>query len=179
MTWYDALREQYRPETVQVLFVGESPPDPKDAERRFFYSPTLFKADNLFRGVMKALYDAQSPQLAGRKTWWLERFKADGFWLMDLTDRPVNTMPSRERRQARREAVPQAIERLRDAAPLLGVVVCQRPTFEVLARPFRADGGGVLHDRPIPFPLGNHRDRFVDLVREALRRVGVEVPLRH
>jgi hypothetical protein len=53
---YEELRERYRPEPIRVLLIGESPPDPGDAERRFFYAPTLSRHDNLYRGVAEALY---------------------------------------------------------------------------------------------------------------------------
>lgn len=53
--WYEELRERYRPERICVLLVAESPPDPGDGKRRFFYSPEL-RADNLYRGVAQALY---------------------------------------------------------------------------------------------------------------------------
>ena len=129
MTWYETLREQYRPDAVKVLFVGESPPDPGDAERRFFYSPTLFRADNLFRGLMLALYDAGPDRFRASKGEWLLRFKGDGFWLLDLTDQPVNHMSEADRRRARREAVPHAVSRMSEARPSKGVVVCHAPTF--------------------------------------------------
>jgi hypothetical protein len=60
-TWYAELRERYRPEHVKLLLIGESAPDPGAAERRFFYAPTLTSADNLFRGVVLALYDHRFP----------------------------------------------------------------------------------------------------------------------
>ena len=58
-SWYEQLRQRYRPELLRVLLVAESPPDPGSGPRRFFYSPTL-TIDNLY---------AASPKLstAGRK----------------------------------------------------------------------------------------------------------------
>jgi hypothetical protein len=53
--WYEQLREQYRPDRLEVLLIGESPPDPGAGERRFFYASTL-QIDNLYRGVAQALY---------------------------------------------------------------------------------------------------------------------------
>ena len=53
--WYEQLRDQYRPARLEVLLIGESPPDPGAGERRFFYAPTL-RIDNLHRGVAQGLY---------------------------------------------------------------------------------------------------------------------------
>jgi hypothetical protein len=36
--WYEQLRQQYRPDRLEVLLVGESPPDPGTGPRRFFYA---------------------------------------------------------------------------------------------------------------------------------------------
>lgn len=177
MTWYDTLREQHRPKEIGVLFVGESPPDPGASEKRFFYSPTLFPADNLFRGLMLALYNAGPSQLRASKPYWLNRFKEDGFWLEDLTDRPVNHLSDSDRRRARLDAVPDAIARIRTSHASIGVVVCHTPTFAALSKSLETGPGGLLHDRPIPFPLGNHRAQFVELVRQAVGGAGVKVPL--
>jgi hypothetical protein len=51
--WYEQLRQQYRPDRLEVLLIGESPPDPGAGGRRFFYAPTL-QIDNLYRGSPKA-----------------------------------------------------------------------------------------------------------------------------
>jgi hypothetical protein len=53
--WYEELRERYRPARLRYLLIAESPPDPGDGERRFFYSPAL-TIDNLYRGVAEAVY---------------------------------------------------------------------------------------------------------------------------
>src|SRR2546422_2294554 len=45
--WYEELRERYRPERLRYLLIAESPPDPGEGERRFFYSPAL-TIDNLY-----------------------------------------------------------------------------------------------------------------------------------
>jgi len=52
--WYEQLRDQCRPDRLEVLLIGESPPDPGAGGRRFFYAPTL-QIDNLYRGVAQAL----------------------------------------------------------------------------------------------------------------------------
>jgi hypothetical protein len=54
------------------LLIGESAPDARATERRFFYAPTLTAADNLFRGVVAALYEPIPPgRSGGQKAPWL------------------------------------------------------------------------------------------------------------
>lgn len=90
-------------------------------------------------------------------------------FLIDLVPCPVKALGSRARSRARRDAAPETVA---DAARLSprGIVVCHAPSFDVLRDPLRDAGLPLLHDAPIPFPLGNMRDRFVADVRAARGR---------
>ena len=167
--WYDELRQQWKPDAVRVLLVGESAPDPGATERRFFYAPTLDRRDNLFRGVVEAVYEPIPRGSSGQpKRPWLERLRADGVYLVDLVPFPVDKLPPGERRRALREYVPTLVEQAQVLNPE-GVIICHGPTFQALAPALRAAGLRLLHDKPLPFPLGNHRAAFVAGVRAALR----------
>ena len=167
--WYDELRQQWKPDAVRVLLVGESAPDPGATERRFFYAPTLDRRDNLFRGVVEAFYEPIPRGSSGQpKRPWLERLRADGVYLVDLVPFPVDKLPPGERRRALREHVPTLVEQAQVLNPE-GVIICHGPTFQALAPALRAAGLRLLHDKPLPFPLGNHRAAFVAGVRAALR----------
>jgi hypothetical protein len=100
----------------------------------------------------------------------LDRLKTDGFWLIDAVEHPVNKLPSRARRQAIADAVPTLVRRCQELAPERGVIVCHSVVYKHAVPALRAGGVCVLHDQPLPFPLGNWRSRFVSGVREALKR---------
>lgn len=174
--WYEQLRASYRPDEISVVFVGESAPDPGGGRKRFFYSQELTH-DNLFRGLMLALYDARSGQLAEHKPEWLSGFKRDGFWLLDVVDRPINKLTVGKRSQARRKSAPGAIARIVEAQASMGVIVCHGPTFNDLVAAGAPDALDLLHDEPIPFPLGNWRNEFVEGVRKALAKADMRAPL--
>ena len=164
---YKLLREGYRPSHVRLLLIGESAPAPGAGDLRFFYGPTLDRRDNLFRGVVAALFD-ESPGHAGdAKAPWLARLQAEGVYLIDLVPFPVDKRSPSDRAQARRDHVGPCVTQARELAPD-GIVVCHGPTFDVLAAPLRAAGMPLLHQDHIPFPLGNHRAAFVTKVRAAL-----------
>jgi hypothetical protein len=166
--WYDDLRRRWKPDAVRLLLVGESAPDPGAADRRFFYAPTLDQHDNLFRGVVAALYEPIPRGSAGKpKRPWLERLRADGVYLVDLVPFPVDKLPTGERRRARREHVPALIRQVQALDPA-GVIVCHAPTFSDAAPALRVARVPLLHDDPLPFPLGNMRTAFVVGVRGAL-----------
>jgi hypothetical protein len=83
--WYEQLRQQYRPARLEVLLIGESPPDPGASERRFFYAPTL-RIDNLYCGVAQGLYGDHPEVDLADKPAVLRRLQADGFWLIDAVE---------------------------------------------------------------------------------------------
>jgi len=99
LVWYAELRERYRPPAVRLLLVGESPPDPKAGEKRFFYAPTL-SYDNLYRGVAEALYGTEAEFDGRARLANLERMRSDGVLLIDAVEVPVNAYTTAARRQA-------------------------------------------------------------------------------
>jgi len=166
--WYSALRQEWRPDRVRLLLVGESAPDPgaAAADRRFFYAPTLSRYDNLFRGVIDALYAPGKLDAGADRRLWLKRLRDDGVYLIDLVPYPVNKLSATERRRSLHDHVSDRVDEVLDLAPR-GVIICHGPTFEVLSAPLRAADITMLHYEAIPFPLGNHRARFVKLFRAA------------
>jgi hypothetical protein len=170
--WYEELREHYKPDRLRVLLVGESPPDPGDQGRRFFYSPTLTRYDNLYRGVAAACYGTGSAIDVSDKAAVLERLRCDGLWLIDATDTPIDKLTRAERRAALRASCPGLVERVRASPPELGVIICKAPLFELVAPILSGAGIVILHSTPIPFPLGNHRARFISTVAAALNNAG-------
>ncbi|MDP8942579.1 MAG: hypothetical protein M3N16_00415 [Actinomycetota bacterium] len=165
--WYERLREEHRPSTLEVLLVAESPPDPGSGDRRFFYAPEL-SYDNLYRGVAEAVYGHEDGFDVADKPGVLRRLQADGFWLVDAVEHPINKAASSARRAAVRAGVPGLVERCRRLAPRRGVVVCHGLVYELAAPALRAAGVRLLHDEPLPFPLGNWRSQFVAGMRRAL-----------
>lgn len=147
----------------ELLMIAESAPaDGGDVSaRRFFYHADRLGPDNLFRGVVAAMYGTTKEDLqATGKRPWLERLRDDGFFLIDLAPFPVNALTASERRQVLREAVPACVASAATLNPL-GVVVVKADLFGILAQPLSGAGLSLLQDGPIAFPLGNTRDEFI------------------
>lgn len=170
-TWYETLREEYRPAHLRILLIGESPPDPGDGDRRFFYSPVL-RADNLYRGVAQAVYGLEPDFDAHAKEANLERLRDDGVWLIDAVATPINQLSMSARQRAIAAGAPALAERCVELAPSVGVIVCHTPTFNIAGPALRDYRVRLLHDEPLPFPLGNWRAKFVAGVREAQSQSG-------
>jgi hypothetical protein len=167
LAWYEELREAYRPAEIRVLLIAESPPDPGAGRRRFFYSPVLTH-DNLYRGVAEALYGREPGFTLADKSATLERIKSDGYWLIDAVETPINKSSSSLRRKAIADGIPGLLERCQGLNPKRGVIICHGKVFEAAAESLRAGGVTLLHDRPLPFPVGNWRREFVDGFRRAI-----------
>ena len=169
LAWYDELRERYRPTTLRVLMIGESPPDPGAGDRRFFYSPRL-TYDNLYRGVAEAVFGGRPDVDLRDKPRVLELLRADGFWLIDAVEHPIDKASPSTRRKAIRDGTQALVERCQELAPARGVVICHGLVYGLTAEPLRRAGVRVLHNAPLPFPLGNWRTQFVEGFRAALRQ---------
>lgn len=94
--------------------------------------------------------------------------RCDGVWLVDAVDVPVNALSSRERKALISASVPELIEKCKAADPSVGVIICKGPVFTAVAGPLKEAGINVLHEQPLPFPLGNWRSNFIDGMRGAL-----------
>jgi hypothetical protein len=169
---YAQLRQRWKPEPIRLLLIGESAPDPGAAELRFFYAPTLTAHDNLFRGVILALY-GQSPGHAGdSKRPWLEALHGDGVYLIDLVPFPVNALSARERKQALRDHAANCVAEAAACEPQ-AIAVCHGPTFNALRLAMLEAGLPLIHQQALPFPLGNWREQFASGLRAAAARAGL------
>lgn len=171
--WYAKLRIRWKPDRVKLLMIAESAPaGGKDISgRRFFYAADRLGPDNLFRGVVEAMYGTSKVDLqrTGKRP-WLERLRNDGFFLIDLAPYPVNALNSGERRRVLYEAIPGCIARASALEPA-GVVVVKADLYGILARPLDTAGLPLLQDRPIALPLGNTRADFVAEFNRARSRL--------
>ncbi len=176
----ERLRDRYKPPTghLRVVFLGESRPDPVDGPPRMFYIPELSSHDNLFRGLMKALYDAGPSDLKSSKHRWVRQFQEDGFWLLDVVPYPVNHFSQRDRKAALLASVDFTASRIKRESPSHGIIICHAGTFHVVSEHLKSSGLIVLHEEPIPFPLAHNRPRFANAVRKVLTAAGIPVPIR-
>jgi hypothetical protein len=165
-TWYDKLREEYRPERLRVLLIGESPPDPGERDRRFFYAPALAKEDNLYRGVVKALYEDEGVDIRDKPA-VLARLRNEGYWLIDAVDEPINTRTRAQRRRLIRARLSGLITTCVELAPECGAIVCHDLVYQVAAAP--AAMSPLQHARSLHWTRYRHglRPRCCSLQRKA------------
>lgn len=158
MNW-KALRTQYKPQRVKVLFIGESPP----AGDTYFFAGN----SNLFRATRNAFEKFLSRRFNSPDA-FLRFLCKQGFFLEDLCSEPVNRVSSRERRQLRREAIPSLSARLESCGPKAIVVVMKGIKKQVTV----AVSAAALRNLPLfslPFPAFSHTGKYEVELYAALR----------
>lgn len=88
---FEQARLKYRPDNIKYLLVAETPP--KSDSNRFFYFLDVKKQDSLFLEVMKVLYadlveNLKTIEIRSDKKLYLNKFKKDGFYLIDSLNEP-------------------------------------------------------------------------------------------
>lgn len=154
MRAFEAARRKYRPDLVRVALVAESPP--QEGTGRFFYFEDVDVGDSLFLEVMKALYkDARgnTKTVRRRKRDYLERFRDDGFYLLDASQEPI----AGERRAVKARFISAGLAQLqRDLAEIqnggLKVVLISSLVYEICCDPLRQAGFDVVNTEKIHFP---------------------------
>ena len=87
----EQARIKYKPEKIKYLLIAETPP--KSSSKRFFYFENVKEKDSLFLETMKVLYPESTSgittiKVRSIKKSFLERFRNDGFYLIDSLNEP-------------------------------------------------------------------------------------------
>ena len=161
----ERLRRRYRPQVIEILFVGESPP----ASGRFFY-----QADSgLYRAVRDTFLRA-FPRLADND--FLDAFRGLGFYLVDLCAEPVDALSPVERAAARRAGEARLARTIRALRPKVIVSVVRSIGGNVERARNQAGWRGVHLDVPYPGRWESHRLEFRRQLVPFLRKT-LQVPL--
>jgi len=164
------MRKKYKPATVKVLFVAESPPFSSDD--RFFYNRDQESRDYLYRSVMEAVFPnfKFKENGRGRKDEWLRKFMEHGYYMIDATDSPVNQLTPAKRRSMIEGSV---ATKLSEIAALVckntPILLVKKNVFEAFKEPLRCAGFNVINTSFLPFPSHGHQDRFIKDCRSYLK----------
>lgn len=154
-TTHDKLRDDFRPERITTLFVGESPP----TGGTFFYLANSI----LFRSMHEAF---------SKPAEFLLEFQNMGFFLDDLVLHPIDKQERKERERSRLEAIPHLAARLIAHSPA-AVVAIMRAIEPCVSEAMRQ--AGLVH---VPlyvtaFPGRYHRRTFLAEMSEIVPKLPV------
>ncbi|SRR6266849_1858502 len=149
MKLIEATRARFRPERIMTLFVGESAP----ARGGFFY----FGNNAMVRYVQRAI---ECSPLGRDGADILDRFKALGWFLDDLSLAPVDNLPEMERVAICRDAQRSLAERIAEYQPQAIVSVVKRVNDDIVAAAIAAGSNAPRFS--LPFPGNGHQNKFVN-----------------
>lgn len=154
----EALRRQFRPNRVTLLFVGESPP----TSGKFFYHKgpmTRFTAD-AFEAAQRSKFSPTDPKEL------LTHFKQCGCFLDDICHSPINDLPSEDRRRRLAESVAGFARRLSKLKPEAIVVALKK--IEPHVRIAAAQAGLEVPIYVVPLPAHGHQTEYVKRLAKIL-----------
>jgi hypothetical protein len=155
----ERLRRRYRPARVRLLFVGESPP----ASGRFFY-----QADSgLYRAIRQTFLSA-FPNLKDAD--FLESFRNLGCYLIDLCGKPVDRLPTNQRRLACEQGETRLAARIRQLNPEVIVTVVRSIAANVQRAQARAKPHGTHLVVSYPGRWKTHRVAFERALKPILQQ---------
>lgn len=170
MSEFEIARRKYRPESVRVALVAESPP--QEGSGRFFYFEDVAVGDSLFIELMKALYEdarGNTKSVRQRKAEFLKRFRDDGFYLIDASQKSI----AGESRSVKEKAIRSGLAQLeRDLTEIyhedMRVVLISSLVYEVCGEPLRRAGFSVVNTEMIDFPSFGRQKEFQAKIRPVL-----------
>jgi Family of unknown function (DUF5677) len=152
---YRELRQQYKPESISLVIIAESPP----SNGKYFYDRKGLPSEPLFAAMMKQLgVDPRCPKEDG-----LREFQRKGWFLVDATYKPVDKLSDssadrviKRRYQSLRHELATLIPDRSTPLVLIKVNVCH-----ILEPRLTEDGFNVLNGgRAVYFPSNGRQPDF-------------------
>lgn len=162
-TVYATARNKYRPKHIRVLLVAEAPPCALD---RFFYFEEVRTHDSLFLEIMGVLYPDQKKRYlnsgrdAALKAGLLERFRSDGYWMIDVFETPLEETGNE---------LPVLLEKLKKLVTTeTCIILIKANIYDMCYAPLSEEGYHVINER-IPFPGSGQQGVFRKKFSRALQ----------
>ena len=163
---YAEAAAKYRPATVRVLFIQESPPYARD---RHFYFMGVKAHDGFWVNLMRFLYQAEfgedTPLERERKDEWLQRLQQDGYWTIDASHDAIAKNEHERRVEIIRGLAPERIKEVRAIKPEQ-IVLVKKSVFEGLHEPLRDAGLPVVNETAVPYPGRGQQFRFAKALKD-------------
>jgi hypothetical protein len=160
MSSYESVRQQYQPKHIKMLLIAESPPPSShiQSSRQFYYTDRVRQDDRLYANTIRALYpeasDLTDDDLQQQKKLWLDRFKRDGWYMIEALEKSQRHKVTKKQRQEKiRENLPRLIERVKQLAEKdTKIILIKSNVFEAAAEPLRQAGFNVLNTELVDYP---------------------------
>lgn len=175
MNNFETERKKYKPEEIKILLVAESPP--KSDSKRFFYFENVEIQDSLFLETMKLLYPRETegvePRLIRKnKKTFLEKFKNDGFYLIDSLDKSFEKKYSSSKKmELIRKGQSILLNKINElVSHNTKVILISSSVFSVNFTYLKQNNINILNIESIDFPGSGGQKKFREKMRIILKR---------
>lgn len=164
-------RLKYKPHQIKLLFIAEAPP--QETSDRFFYFEDVKKGDCLFLELMKVLYPkdfTETKIVRLRKKMFLEKFKNDGYYLIDSTDKSMDENSLPYKKEKIREALPSLKVKIKGLIDKeTKIILISKPVYEVCLLSLRSDGFNIINKEMIDFPGSGGQIKFRNKIEKLIK----------
>ena len=177
---YLSAANRYRPAQVRVLFIAESPPAfISESKKSYFCFEKNPGGDLLFCTIVEAVLNVRYRKRGAEpKARLLQNFQANGNWLMDAVEYPINKVGGKKTSDGiRRDHIERAKSNLLSRIAALRaknggrnftIVLIKNLVYECLAQSLRQSGYHVPQIGPIGFPRYHGDPATINGIRRSL-----------
>jgi hypothetical protein len=155
--YYLRLREVYRPASIKVIFILESPP----CSGKYFYDPNGKTGEPLFSAMMKLLNAKPHTKAEG-----LKLFQEAGYILVDATYRPVNHLIKSQKKEIILDDYRPLVDDLCDLTTLNNpkIILATANIFHLLEKKLLDDKFDVINNGEVIKYPGRWQKEFKEKV---------------
>lgn len=110
--YFKTQSEKYLPDKIKYLLIAESPPN--DIRNYFYYDGHKPKYQIFFQNIIMAIYNEHCATDPVCREFFLNKFKEDGFYLIDAVKDSITDCTNSERKIIILDDLPILIEKLID-----------------------------------------------------------------
>lgn len=159
---YEKARTKYKPENkIKVLFIAESPPFKKKNQKlRYFYLEDVTQYDNLFLSIMEIVFPEERNREKGLL---LNKFKENGFFLIDACEYPINQHKS-DKIKKHHINIKENVLNLKEKIKTLidndtKIILIKKNIFRLLYDELKLNQGfNIINTEYLVFPSHNQRN---------------------
>lgn len=157
----EKLRQQYKPDKIRLLFIGESPPDSGD----FFYEED--KKSNMTNYTQQAFEKAYKISFSNHVE-FLRYFQEGGCYLDDLSHEPVDKKPQSEREEILKQSKTALSARLKEYKPEVIIIALKK--IEKYVKQAIKEAFLSCPTYTLPFAGRGHQKKYMDALTEIIKR---------
>lgn len=175
---YENIRLSFKPSKIKILLIAESPPPTanKQSSRHFYRHELVRKDDRLFVNTIKAIYpeaeQLNEQELEENKKQWLDRFAADGFYMIEaLGQSQVHEVTKKDRQQKIHDSLPRLLKLVDElASKNTGIILIKSNVYNMASEPLQNAGFKVLNSALVDYPGHFNQASYRRKLKEAIAK---------